>query len=488
MSSTNQRPVQAASVLKYTPVEEIPHIRDHVKATFDSGRLRPLQYRKEQLLRLAHLIEDNYTRFEEAYKLDLGRHKLEVTACELDMVVTEIMYFYNNFETWAQPQKPPFDIKFWAFGPVIRKVPKGVVLMIGPFNAGAIASGNACVVKMSELVPHVSALVTELFPKYLDQDLFRVVNGAVPETTALLDLQWDHIIFTGSATVGKIVSAAAAKHLTPITLELGGKNPVFYDPKMDPEVTARRVLWAKTMNAGQICNSPNHVFVPVEAQEELADAFIKVYKEFYPDGAENAPITSLVNDAAFNRVKQLLEKTRGEVVCGGQLDEKRRWIAPTVLKNVELNDVVLESELFGPILPIVPVKDIQEAINFTRSQPHPLSLYVFTDDRDFEENVFNQTQSGQFMRNDCCVQASVKGMPFGGVGESGHGMLLGQYTFDTLSHFRNTASSPRLMDSLMGWRFPPYTDAKIKQAAMMKPRVPALNPGWGEWLRSWTPL
>lgn len=165
------------------------------------------------------------------------------------------MYLYNNFETWAQPQKPPFNIKFWAFSPLIRKVPKGVVLVIGLFNypltsaisfvGGAIAAGNACVLKMSELVPHVSALVTELFPEYLDQDLFRVVNGAVPETTALLDLRWDHIIFTGSPAVGKIVSAAAAKHLTPTTLELGGKNPVFCDPKMDPYVTARRLLWGK---------------------------------------------------------------------------------------------------------------------------------------------------------------------------------------------------------------------------------------------------
>ncbi|KAG8948195.1 hypothetical protein FRC00_008752, partial [Tulasnella sp. 408] len=396
MSSTNQRPIQTPSALKYTPVEEIRQIRDHVKATFDAGRLRQLQYRKEQLLRLAHLIEDNYTHFEEAYKLDLGRHKLEVTACELDMVVTEIMYLYSNFEKWAQPQKPPFDIKFWAFSPLIRKVPKGVVLIIGPFNfplnatlsyvGGAIASGNACVVKMSELVPHVSALLTELFPKYLDKDLFRVVNGAVPETTALLDLQWDHIIFTGSPAVGKVASAAAAKHLTPITLELGGKNPVFCDANMDPEFTARRLLWAKTMNAGQICTAPNHVFIQREAQEALVDAFIKVYKEFYPDGAENAPITSLVNNAAFNRVKQVLEKTRGEVVCGGQMDEKRRWIAPTVLKNVELNDALVENELFAPVLPIVPVKDIQDAINFTRSQPHPLSLYVFTDDRDFEEH------------------------------------------------------------------------------------------------------
>ncbi|KIO16659.1 hypothetical protein M407DRAFT_33693 [Tulasnella calospora MUT 4182] len=209
------------------------------------------------------------------------------------------------------------------------------------------------------------------------------------------------------------------------------------------------------MNAGQTCTAPNHIFVPQEAQEALSDAFVKIYKDFYPDGAENAAISILVNNAAFNRSKQLLEKTRGEVVCGGQFDEKRRWIAPTVLKNVELNDAVLEDELSGPILPIVPVKDMQEAIDFTRSQPHPLSLYVFTDDRAFEEHVFSQNQSGQFVRNDCCVQFTIQDVPFGGIGESGDGMLMGKCTFDTLSHFRPTASSPRLADTLLGWRFPP---------------------------------
>ncbi|KIO24517.1 hypothetical protein M407DRAFT_26122 [Tulasnella calospora MUT 4182] len=461
------------SILQYTPIDEIPKIREHLKATYNSGRLRPLEYRKQQLLRLIHLVEDNYARFEEPFKADLGRHTLEVTAGELNGIVMELMYLHDNFETWAQPQKPGFNLKFWAFGPVIKRVSKGVVLVVGPFNfpllltlsflGAAIATGNACVIKMSELTPNVSAALTELLPKYLDQDLFRIVNGGIPETTAVLQLQWDHIVFTGSPSVARIVAAAAAKHLTPTTLELGGQCPVFCDPKMDMYLTARRLLWSKSLNAGQTCTVVNHIFVPYEAQDALAKAFVQVYNEFFPEGPEKAPISTLATDAAFKRIKELLEKTKGEVVCGGH-------------------------ELFGPILPIVPVKDFQDAIDWTNSHSHPLAVYAFTDDPNFKEYVFNNTHSGQFVVNDTNIQATIPTLPFGGVGESGYGMVKGQYIFDTLSHLRATCESPRFLDMIMGWRFPPYTDAKIKQAAALKPRVPPLNPGWGSTLRGWMPF
>ncbi|KAG9045868.1 hypothetical protein FS837_005536 [Tulasnella sp. UAMH 9824] len=382
-------------VLQYTPLNDIPMIREHLKATFSSGRLCSVRYRRQQLLRLVHLIEDNSARFEEAFKLDLGRHSLETTAADVNGTVTELMYLYDNFGSWTKPEKPPFNLKFWALSPVIRRVPKGVVLVIGPFNyplvstlcflGAAIATGNACVVKMSELTPNVAAVVTELLPKYLDQDLFQIVNGGILETTAVLELQWDHIVFTGSPAIGKVVAAAAAKHLTPTTLELGGQCPVFCDPKMDMYLTARRLLWTKAFNAGQTCTTANHIFVPFAAQDALVAAFVRVYKEFYPEGADKAPISSLVTDVAFKRVKGLLEKTKGEVVCGGQLDEKRRFIAPTILKNVALDDIVMESELFGPILPIVPVKSIQDAIDWTNSRPHPLAVYAFTNDSKFKK-------------------------------------------------------------------------------------------------------
>ncbi|KAG8920443.1 hypothetical protein FRC01_000747 [Tulasnella sp. 417] len=478
-----------ASVLQYTPIDEIPKIREHLKATYNSGRLLPLEYRKQQLLRLIHLVEGNYARFEEAFKVDLGRHAVEVTGAELNNTVMDLMYLHDNFETWAKPEKPGFNLKFWAFGPVIRRVPKGVVLVVGPFNGGAIVTGNACVVKMSELTPNVSATLTELLPRYLDQDLFRVVNGGIPETTAVLQLQWDHIVFTGSAAVGRIIAIAAAKHLTPTTLELGGQCPVFCDPKMDMYLTARRLLWAKALNAGQTCTTVNHIFVPYEAQDALVEAFTKVYKEFFPEGPERAPISTLVTDVAFKRIRGLSEKTKGEIVCGGQWDEGRRWMAPTILKNVALDDTVMENELFGPILPIVPVRDFQDAIDWTNSRSHPLAVYAFTDDAKFKEYGKSNTHSGQFVVNDTTLQTIIPGLPFGGVGESGYGMVKGRYIFDTLSHMRATCESPWFVDSMvLGWRFPPYTDAKVKQAAALKPRVPPLNPSWGSMLRSWMPF
>ncbi|KAG8947661.1 hypothetical protein FRC04_010595 [Tulasnella sp. 424] len=482
-----------SSVLQHTSLDEFPKIWEHLKATFNSGRLRPLDYRKQQLLRLVHLIEDNAHRFEEAFRLDLGRHTLEATA-ELGGVVIDLMYLYDNFEAWTKPQKPTFNLKFWAFSPVVRRVPKGVVLVIGPFNfplistvcflGAAIVAGNACVVKMSELTPNVSATLTELLPMYLDQDLFRIVNGSVPEITAVLQLQWDHIVFTGSPAIARIVAAAAAKHLTPTTLELGGQCPVFCDPNMDMYFTARRLLSSKALNAGQTCTVVNHIFVPHEAQDALAEAFVKVYKEFYPEGPEKATISTLVTDVAYRRVKGLLDKTKGDVICGGNCDEGRRFIAPTVLKNVALDDAVMASELFGPILPI----NFQDALDWTNAHAHPLAVYAFTDDPKFKEYVFNNTQSGQFVVNDTNIQAGIATLPFGGVGESGYGMVKGQYIFDTLSHLRATCESPRFVDMIMGWRFPPYTDAKVKQASALKPRIPPLNPGWGSYLRSLMPF
>ncbi|KAG8920442.1 hypothetical protein FRC01_000746 [Tulasnella sp. 417] len=495
MSSSNR----TASVLQYTSIDEIPKIREHLKATYNSGRLLPLEYRKQQLLRLVHLVEDNHARFEEAFKVDLGRHALEVTGVELNNTVMDLMHLHDNFETWAKPEKPGFNLKFGAFGPVIRRVPKGVVLVVGPFNfplfstlcflGGAIVTGNACVVKMSELTPNVSATLTELLPRYLDQDLFRVVNGGISETTAVLQLQWDHIVFTGSAAVGRIIATAAAKHLTPTTLELGALigAPGWPTVGNTPSLSVDSKLWTKALNAGQTCTTVNHIFVPYEAQDALVEAFTKVYKEFFPEGPEKAPISTLVTDVAFKRIKGLSEKTKGEIVCGGQWDEGRRWMAPTILKNVALDDAVMENELFGPILPIVPVKDFQDAIDWTNSRSHPLAIYAFTDDAEFKEygksdSFLNRGFDNSLpfaILNDTNLQTIIPGLPFGGVGGSGYGMVKGHYIFDTLSHMRATCESPWYVDMILGWRFPPYTDAKIKQAAALKPRIPPLNPTWG---------
>ncbi|KAG8981476.1 hypothetical protein FRB90_007225 [Tulasnella sp. 427] len=348
--------------------------------------------------------------------------------------------------------------------------------------AGAIAAGCACVVKMSESTPSVSGLVAELFPKYMDQDLFQIVNGGIPETSKLLELQWDHIVFTGSTTVGKVVAAAAAKHLTPVTLELGGSNPVFFDPNYDMDVAARRLLWGRFMNVGQVCLSPNHVFVPASAQDRFIEALSRAYDAFYPEGAAKSDsLSRVVTTAAFDRLKGLLDRTQGTVVKGGlaEADREGRFIPPTIVRDVKEGDALLEGEIFGPILPIVPVKDLQEGIDYTNARPHPLAAYLFTNDANLKRHVMENTQSGAIDCNDVCVHMAVPGLPFGGVGNSGYGAHTGKFSFDTFTHHRSAVDSPAWVDRFFSFRFPPYNEKKLQQSQMIAPKIPAPRPGPG---------
>ncbi|KAG8895118.1 hypothetical protein FRC01_012558, partial [Tulasnella sp. 417] len=303
-----------------------------------------------------------------------------------------------------------------------------------------------------------------------------------PETSKVLELQWDHIVFTGSTTVGKIVAAAAAKHLTPVTLELGGQNPVFLDPSYDLDVAARRLLWGRFMNVGQVCLSPNHIFIPASAQDKLVDALTKAYDSFYPEGAANSDsVSRLVSTGAFDRLQSVLEKTRGTIVKGGlaEADREGRFFPPTIVKDVKEGDSLLDAELFGPILPIVPVKDLQEGIDYTNARPHPLAAYVFSDDSKFKKRVIDNTQSGAIDVNDVCVHMAIPGLPFGGVGTSGYGAHTGKFSFDTFTHHRSSVDSPAWVDKILNFRFPPYTDKKLKQSQLIAARIPAPRPGPG---------
>ncbi|KAG8945726.1 hypothetical protein FRC04_000585 [Tulasnella sp. 424] len=478
--------------LAYTPIDDIPKIHERLTSGFRSGKLKSIEYRKNQLLQLAYLVKENSKRFEDAFAVDLGRHTLETRVSEFNGTLSEIIEAYKSVDKWTKPEKAPFDLQWFPLGPKIYKSPKGVVLIIGPFNyplvctiaimAGAIAAGCACVIKMSEQTPSISNLVTELFPKYMDQDLFQIYNGGIPETSKILELQWDHIVFTGSTTVGKVVAAAAAKHLTPVTLELGGQNPVFLDPSYDLDVAARRLLWGRFMNVGQVCLAPNHIFVPASAQDKLVDALSRAYETFYPEGPANSEsISRVVTTGAFDRLKGLLEKTQGTVVKGGLAEANRegRFIPPTIVKDVKEGDALLSGEIFGPILPIVPVKDLQEGIDYTNARSHPLALYIFTDDAKLKKYVIENTQSGAVDVNDVAVHMAIPGLPFGGVGTSGYGAHTGKFSFDTFTHHRSSIDSPAWVDKIFSFRFPPYTEKKLKQSLLIAPKIPAPRPGPG---------
>ncbi|CEL57774.1 hypothetical protein RSOLAG1IB_02518 [Rhizoctonia solani AG-1 IB] len=487
--------------LEYTPLDEINQIHARLRASFRAGKTKPIDARKENIVRFGYMVKDNVEALQDALTADLGRPKLESLFLEINPLIKESIDVYKSVEKWARPDKAPFSLNFAAMKPVVRKEPKGVALIISPFNypvwlalspvIGAIAAGCAVVVKPSELTPATSGLLASLIAKYFPSDVVTVVNGAIPETTRLLDLPWDHIMYTGGGNVGKIVATAAAKHLTPVTLELGGKSPVIIDPASDMKLAARRILWGKATNAGQTCVAPDYVIVPREGQDALVKELQAVYEEFYPQGAKSSDSYSrIISTGHWDRIKGMLDGTNGKVVLGGGADADRntKFIAPTVVKDVGADDVLMKSEIFGPILPILPVKDVDAAIEYVNANDHPLALYVFTKDPAFKSKVFDNTQSGAAVANDLMVHIAVDGLPFGGVGPSGYGAHTAKFTFDTFTHFRSSIDSPGWLDLILGARFPPYTAAKAKKLASLNPTsLPFPRPGekapspWAKW-------
>ncbi|KAJ6502092.1 NAD-aldehyde dehydrogenase [Mycena sanguinolenta] len=476
------------STLAYTPLEEIEKIRAELQTGFNSGKTKSVAFRKYQLLQFAYLIQDNVKAFEDALASDLGRHALETNLLEIGASLSEILDAYKNVESWVKPEKPALSLTWMFMRPTVLKEPKGVVLIISPFNyplwlcvspmCGAIAAGNAIAVKPSESCPAIASLLTELIPKYLDPSLVRVVNGAIPETTKLLELPWGHILYTGNARVGRIVATAAAQTLTPVSLELGGKSPVFVDPASDMQLAAKRILWGKFTNGGQTCVAPDYVLVPKEAQEPLIDAMKSVYADFYPETTGDSPtppqnVTKMVHQGAFNRVNGLVQNTKGTIVVGGQNDEATKYIAPTIVRDVQLDDSLMSEEIFGPVLPIVPVENVDAGLAYVNSHDHPLALYVFSQNEAYKNKVFRNTQSGSAVANETIVVPGVTGLPFGGIGPSGSGYHTGKYGFDMFTHFRASIDAPGWIDKVFNFRFPPYTTSNI---AKMKARMGAKLP------------
>ncbi|KAI5120924.1 hypothetical protein M0805_002904 [Coniferiporia weirii] len=496
MASVKSSPVE----LKYTPLDEIATIHADLKAEFRKGKSRDIAFRKQQLSQLAYLIKDNMDGFRDALKQDLGKPPFEAILSEMATCLNDTVETYNKVEKWAKDEKAPFRADTMLLNPKIRKEPKGVVLIIGAFNypalltlgplSSAIAAGNAVVVKPSEASGSLASLLAELLPKYLDRSLYRIVNGGIPETTKLLELKWDHILYTGNGRVGRIVAAAAAKHLTPITLELGGKNPVFVDASCDFKLAAKRIAWGRFSNAGQTCTAPDYILVPAEIQDKLVAAFKEVYESFYPEGAlASDSFARIGTEAHFARVKALLDDTKGTVVLGGETDAEQMFIAPTVVRDVSLDDSLMKQEIFGPILPIVPVKDMDEAIAIVNERDHPLASHVFTSDAKMKKKILDSTQSGAVLCNDTLLHLAIEGLPFGGIGESGYGQHTGEWGFKTFTHFRSTLDSPKMVELVMKNRYPPYTKEKEKTMMMMLiPRMPPRvgAPSGSRWrIRAW---
>ncbi|WP_202613707.1 aldehyde dehydrogenase family protein [Ornithinimicrobium cerasi] len=432
-----------------------------------AGVTRDLTWRRAQLRALRALVVEHEDELTRAVVADVGKPALEVRLTELSFVVQEIDTLLANLARWTAPRRVPLPATHLPGSAAVHLVPKGVVLIIGPWNypvqlvlaplAGALAAGNTVVVKPSEHAPTVAALLAELVGRHLPADAVQVVTGGVPETTALLRERWDHIFFTGSSAVGRVVMRAAAEHLTPVTLELGGKSPTFVDGTVDPDLAARRIAWGKFTNAGQSCVAPDYVMVTPDAREGLVAALDAAIGDFFGDDpSASADLGRIVNDHHHARLVELVGASGGVVTTGGGHDvDDGHYLAPTVLTGVAHDSPVMAEEIFGPVLPVVEVADARAAVDLVNARPRPLALYVFSDDAATRRLFEERTTSGGLAHGVPLIHLAVPGLPFGGVGESGMGRYLGRASIDELSHHRSVLSKPLRPDTLAAI-YPPH--------------------------------
>ncbi len=450
-------------------IQEVPAIVSRLREAFDSGITRPIAWRKKQLQQLKKLLKENEDALCEALNKDLGKSPFESWSSELNFVKNEINHTLAHLGEWMRAEQVPTPAAFHPASSEVRREPLGVVLVIAPWNypiqlalgpmAPALAAGNCVLLKPSEVSPSCSAVLAELVPRYLDTSAVQVVEGGVPETSALLEQRFDHIFFTGSGPIGKIVMAAAAKHLTPVTLELGGKSPCIVDRKVSLEVSARRILWGKFFNTGQTCIAPDYVLVHRDKHDALLAAFERAIQRFFQGKPqESKDYGRIVSERHFDRLLALLQGQT--VVTGGGSDRAERYIEPTILRDVDPESPVMQEEIFGPILPVIPYDSLDEAIAFVNGRDKPLALYLFSRDSRTREAVLQRTSSGGVCINQTLLHLAVPDLPFGGVGPSGMGAYHGRAGFETFSHrksimARSTAIDPWLL-------YPPFTDSKQK--------------------------
>jgi len=449
-------------------MSEIPKLVAKLRDTFDSGHTRPHAWRKQQLKQMKALLREGEDELARALQEDLGKAPIEAWATELNLVSREIDHMLSKLDAWAKPRRVHVPIQLQPAKARIIPEPLGVVLVIAPWNypvqlqllpiASAIAAGNAVIGKPSELAPATSAAMARLVANYMDPDAAAIVEGAAEETQALLAERFDHIFYTGGPNVARIVMEAAAKHLTPVTLELGGKSPAIIDRNVDLDGAARRVVYGKFVNTGQTCVAPDYILVDQSVEQPFVDRLVANLKTFYGDDPKaSKDYGKIVNDRHFGRLVGLLDAGGyQETVTGGKdkADASARYMPPTILRGVDPNARVMQEEIFGPILPVIPVPDVDAAISFVNAREKPLSLYVFSKDKSAANKVLRRTSSGSACVNTAIIHLAVPDLPFGGGGESGMGAYHGGRGFDTFSHLKSVLDKPTKPDPPL--LYPPY--------------------------------
>ena len=424
---------------------------------FDSGRTRPLAWRRAQLRALRRLLVDNRDDLREALYTDLRKSATESDLTEIGILVREIDHTLRHLGRWLRPRRVPVPLVLLPSSARIVREPLGVVTVIAPWNypvqlllaplIGALAAGNTVVLKPSELAVATSTLLARLVPAYLDREAVSVVEGGIPETTELLAQRVDHIFYTGNGAVARIVLQAAALHLTPVTLELGGKSPVWVDASADLASAARRIAWGRFVNAGQTCVAPDYVLTTPAVAARLEPLLVDAITDLYGADPKSSPdYGRIVNERQFGRLAAMLGQ--GRLVAGGATDAAELYIAPTVLADVDPASAVLTEEIFGPILPIVTVSGLDEGIRFIGAREKPLALYAFTRSRTAERAILARTSSGAVGLGAPMSHLMVPGLPFGGVGASGMGSYHGEGSVALFSHDRAALRTPAHPDVL----------------------------------------
>jgi len=430
------------------------------------GVTRPRSWRIEQLKRLEDAIAERRDAVLTALASDLGKPAVEAYF-ELVAIQREIQLVRSRLSRWMAPRAVGLPVFLQPGRAEVLREPLGCVLVIGPWNypfllslqplVSALAAGNTVVLKPSEHAPATSSLIAELIQAAFPSTTVQVVLGDGPVAQALLRERFDHIFFTGGERVGRLVMEAAAQHLTPVTLELGGKSPAVVLGDADLDVSARRLIWGKCLNAGQTCIAPDYLLVDEAVEAPLVELLSqRITHCFGSDPLASSDLGSLVNQAQFERLHALMEgaRSRGQVLYGGQSDPSRRRIAPTLIQVDSFDDPLMQEELFGPLLPVLRVSGLSDAIERINQRPKPLALYLFTKQREAQEQILQRTSSGGVCINDVVMQVSVPELPFGGVGNSGMGSYHGEAGFRTFSHERSVLRRPFRLD--LPFRYPPY--------------------------------
>lgn len=446
-------------------MSQIKTIMEGQRLYFNTGVTKSINFRVDNLNRLKKVIIENEAEILEAIKKDLNKAPFEAYETEIGMVLEELNFMIKNIKKWAKPKRVHPPIMHFLSKTYTVAEPYGITLIMSPWNypfqltmaplVGAIAGGNCAVIKPSAFSPNTSKIISDIIKDTFEQSYITVIQGGRAENEALLEEKFDYIFFTGSVEVGKVVMTAAAKYLTPVTLELGGKSPCIVNEDANIDLAAKRIVWGKFLNCGQTCVAPDYILVQKNIKKDLIEAMKKYICEFYGENpCVNNDFPKVINEKHFNRLLSLIKDLN--ILIGGKSNPKTLQISPTIIDNVTWNHGIMKEEIFGPLLPILEFENIDEVIKVVNSHPKPLALYLFTNCKDVEKEIVTNISFGGGCINDTIVHLASSYMPFGGVGESGMGSYHGKASFHTFTHTKSILKKSNAID--INLRYPPYKE------------------------------